>query len=205
MLMKELALEDRVVAIGEVGLDFYQSATDRTLEKAGATIEEYINTQKTVFRQAIQLAQELEKPLIIHSREAYDEIIKILKENYGPWTDRQPLRGTVHCYMGNWAQAQQLLALGFMLGFTGVITYDSLNPLLLDVVKKAPLDRLLIETDAPYLTPEPYRTQGKKETGKTPRNRPEYSTEEVIQLTEANACRLFAISPKYLTNMTPSS
>lgn len=192
--MKELALEDRVVAIGEVGLDFYRFPDDPAMK------ETYIETQYEVFRSAIELAQAINKPLVLHSRDAYDELIKVLKEY-------QPLRGTIHCFMGTWEQAQELLNMGLMIGFTGVITYNNVEPSLLEVVKKVPLDRLLIETDAPYLTPEPYRTEGKKNSGKIPRNLPQYVLEvakkigelrdmkmmEVVQLTETNAERLFEV------------
>lgn len=191
--MKELALEDRVVAIGEVGLDFYRfpDNIDR---------QTYLDAQYKTFRSAITLAKQLDKPLVIHSRQAYDEIIEVLSES-------GPHKGTVHCFMGNWNQAQKLLDLGFHLGFTGVITYKDADPGMIETVTKAPLDRLLIETDAPYLTPEPYRTEGKKNSGKVPRNLPQYTLEvakkigelrdmkmmDVVQLTETNAVNLFNV------------
>lgn len=198
-LMKELALEERVVAIGEVGLDFYRFPEDPTLH------EPYKKAQYETFRQAIALAQQVKKPLIIHSREAYDQIITVLQEELG--SNPPVLPGTVHCYMGNWQQALALLDLNFMLGFTGVITYRDVDPSLLEVITKMPADRLLIETDAPYLTPEPYRTEGKQKNKKIPRNLPSYvrqvaqtiadlrqtSIEEIIELTEANGRRLFQL------------
>lgn len=207
-IMEALARSDRVAAIGEVGLDFYRLPEDK------AQIDPYIAKQYEVFEEAIDLALKLNKPLIIHSREAYDEIIAVLKKKLpatGSVTqsaDHRPdrLQGTVHCFMGNRSQAQQLLDLGFMIGFTGVITYKSVDPELLEVVKMVPLDRILIETDAPYLTPEPYRTEGKKKSGKIPRNIPAYvkevarqiaacrsgqTTEEIIAITEQNGYRLF--------------
>lgn len=109
--------------------------------------------------------------------------------------------------MGNRGQAEKLLDMGFHLGFTGVITYADADAELLSVVEKMPLDRLLIETDAPYLTPEPYRTEGKKNSGKIPRNLPQYTLEvakkigelrnlrfmEVVGVAEANALKLFNI------------
>ena len=111
--------------------------------------------------------------------------------------------------MGTWQQAKRFLDLGFMVGFTGVITYKTVEPSLLEVLVKMPLDHILIETDSPYLTPEPYRSEGKKLTGKTPRNLPQYvlevakkiaevrnmKTEEIVAITEANAKRLFKIEP----------
>lgn len=199
--MKELASEDRVVAIGEVGLDFYRFPKD-------VSKDDYIEAQYKTFRAAIQLAQDLDKPLVIHSREAYDEIIKELQNAFGNTpVDPDKPRGTVHCFMGNRQQAQALLDLGFMIGFTGVITYADAEPELLEVIKMVPLDRLLIETDAPYLTPEPYRTEGKKNSGKPPRNLPQYVLEvaktigelrdlkmmEVVTLTEQNAKKLLQL------------
>lgn len=200
-VMKNLALEERVVAIGEVGLDFYRFPEDSNLK------EQYIESQYVVFTAAIELAQMLDKPLVIHSRQAYDEILEALEKHFVPGNT---LRGTIHCYMGDWQQAQRFLALGFMLGFTGVITYADASPSMLEVVAHAPLDRLLIETDAPYLTPEPYRTDGKKQNKKIPRNIPQYSreaarkiaelqgktTEEIISITQANSERLFGIKIK---------
>lgn len=236
-LMKELALEDRVVAIGEVGLDWFRWPEDE------AEKQPYIDAQYTTLRAAIALANEVQKPLILHSREAYNDLLDILEKatlsvssltgsdsapdrGTGSYRDSRSdnrfapsvgndsvtgkddgLRGTIHCFMGNWEQAQRFLKLGFMIGFTGVITYKTVNPSILEVVANMPLDRMLIETDAPYLTPEPIRSQGKKETGKIPRNIPQYveavakkiaevrsmDAAEIIELTEANAKRLFKI------------
>lgn len=202
IVMKELALEDRVVAIGEVGLDFYRFPEDT------ARKQEYLDSQYIVFQAAIDLAKLLNKPLVIHSRNAYDEIINVLQKNFGRFpANSGQLRGTIHCFMGTWQQAQQLLDIGFMIGFTGVITYSDADPTLLEAARNVPIDRLLIETDAPYLTPEPYRTEGRKEKGRTPRNIPQYtvetarvlaqlrqiSLEEVLQKTEVNAQQLFHI------------
>lgn len=199
--MKELALEDRVVAIGEVGLDFYRfpEATDR---------QKYIDAQYKTFQAAIDLAKDLKKPLVLHCRNAYDEVLEIFTKNFDNYNNDLPLRGTIHCFMGTWAQAQEFLKLGFMIGFTGVITYKDADKDMLEAATNVPLDRLLIETDAPYLTPEPYRTEGKKNSGKVPRNLPQYSLEvakklgelhdkkmmEIVTLTEENAKRLFRLS-----------
>lgn len=195
--MKELALEDKVVAIGEVGLDFYRFPADGDRQT-------YIDAQYQVFHSAIALAKQLDLPLVIHARESYDELITVLAEYQG-------LRGTVHCFMGNRRQAEKLLGMGFHLGFTGVITYADASAELLSVVEMMPLDRLLIETDAPYLTPEPYRTEGKKNSGKVPRNLPQYTLEvarkiaelrdlplmEVVTQSEANALKLFKINSPF--------
>lgn len=229
LLMKELALEDRVVAVGEVGLDFYRTPENKNQHK------EYIDTQYKTFRNAIDLAKSLDKPLVVHSRQAYDEIIEVLTKSFSPvistlstsletgskakghteksidrslgFARDDKLHGTVHCFMGNWQQAKKLLDLGFMLGFTGVITYKEVADSLIEVIKEIPLDRLLIETDAPYLTPEPYRSEGKKNSGKIPRNLPQYALEvakkiaevkkmktmEIVKISEDNANRLFSL------------
>lgn len=220
LLMKELALEDRVVAVGEVGLDFYRMPKDKNQHK------EYIDMQYKTFRDAISLAKSLDKPLVVHSRQAYDEIIEVLTEAFAPVISTKAsgrmeksidrslglarddkLHGTVHCFMGNWQQGKKLLDLGFMLGFTGVITYKEVADSLSEVIKEMPIDYLLIETDAPYLTPEPYRSEGKKNSGKIPRNLPQYVLEvakkiadvkkmkmmEIVQITEDNANRLFRL------------
>ncbi len=193
--MKSLALEKRVVAIGEVGLDFYRGQPESRA------------TQYQVFDAAISLAKAVDKPLVIHSRAAYDEIIAVLRHAFPGAVEPNKLRGTVHCFMGDWPQAEALLELGFMIGFTGVVTYADIAPALLEVVRQVPLDRLLIETDAPYLTPEPQRSAGKKATGKIPRNSPLYclevakkiatlralETAQVIEVSEHNAHQLFRI------------
>lgn len=204
LIMKELALEDRVVAIGEVGLDRYHLPAD-----PGAQAQ-YLEGQELVLKAALELADMVNKPLVLHSRQAYDLLLDILEVNLPP---RPPavieagLRGTIHCFMGNQAQANRFLELGFMIGFTGVISYKEAEPELLTVVKTVPLDRILIETDSPYLTPEPYRSEGRQLAGKIPRNLPQYSLEvariigrlrelktmTVVSLTEANAYRLFGL------------
>lgn len=247
---KELALSDRVVAVGEVGLDFDEGATKRVLQRLAqrgepVSKEEYFETQYTVFHAAIDLAKLLGKPLILHSRAAYGEVLKVLEEEFthlssltelrlGGVPDRgsrrRPyesedsrsdiladsigndktgmLRGVIHCFMGNWSQAKRFLSLGFMIGFTGVITYSEVDPQLIEVIKNLPAQRILIETDAPYLTPEPYRSEGKKHSGQLPRNLPQYALEvarvigemrglptmAVVELTEKNAKKLFELN-----------
>lgn len=201
-LMKELALQDKVVAIGEVGLDFYRFP--KNVDKT-----EYIEAQGIALRQAIALAKQLKMPLVIHSRNAYNQLIEVLENELSPVNNPNNLHGTVHCFMGNKDQAHRLLNLGFMLGFTGVITYADASLDLLGIAADIPLDRLLIETDAPYLTPEPYRTEGKKLSGKVPRNLPQYTLEvakkiaslrqmkfmDIVQITDDNARRLLKIVP----------
>lgn len=179
---KELARDPKVVAIGECGLDYYRTGQS----------DEEKKLQHDTFREQIRLARDVGKPLIIHCRNAYDDLYEILKkENAGP--PAGGFGGTIHFFAGSWADAQKFLDLGFHLSFTGVITFAHNYD---EVVKKAPLDRIMVETDAPYVAPVPYR-------GK--RNEPLYvreiaarvadlrgiSFEEAARATTANARRLF--------------
>ena len=182
---KKLASHPKVIGIGECGLDFYRIPE-------GMTKDQMLPRQKEVFLGHIKLAQELDLPMVIHCREAHEELLAILtviarsvatKQSHylqtnligseNEWIATPPtlrearndktLRGTIHCYTSNWSNAQKYLAMGFYIGFTGVITFPPLkkNPQaqadLLAVVKKMPLDRILLETDCPYLSPIPYR------------------------------------------------
>lgn len=143
-----LAASPKVIAIGECGLDYYR-------------LEEHTKkTQEEAFIQQIELANKLEKPLMLHIRNAYDDALAVLKAH-------AKVKGDVHFFAGDWNIAKKFLDFGFTLSFTGVITfardYD-------EVIKNAPLDMLLSETDAPYVAPVPYR-------GK--RNEPAYVVEVV--------------------------
>ncbi len=139
---KELALNPRVVAIGETGLDYYYIGDDKEIKEL----------QKKVFKQHLELAKELNKPVIFHCRKAYDDLLKELKTQNA----KRKIRGVVHCFMGKLSQAEDFLKMGFYLGFNGLITYCRDYD---KVIKNTPLERILIETDCPYLTPEPYRGQ----------------------------------------------
>lgn len=146
---RELAQAPEVIAIGETGLDFYHMPEDMPRE-------DVVKKQTEVFTQHIKLAQELNKAMVIHCRDAYRELVDLLKQYPG-------IRGTVHCFTGNEEEAELLLGLGLHIGFTGIITFPprAENPQaqerLLEAVRRVPLERLLIETDAPYLAPAAYR------------------------------------------------
>lgn len=145
----ELGKRQKVVAIGETGLDYY-----RLKENIEDGIETIKKRQKEVFLKHIKLAQELKKPLIIHCREAHNDLYNILKSNFRDSQINKKGNGVIHCFTGDYKQAKKYLDLGFLLSFTGIITFsDNYNQL----IKKLPLDRMMIETDAPYLTPIPYR------------------------------------------------
>lgn len=184
----------KVVAVGECGLDYY-----RIRDTTSASREELVERQKALFRQHLDLAHDLHLPLIIHCRHADDDLIAILMERFwgsaahGGSFARE--HGVMHCFTGTVVHAQAYLDLGFLISFTGIITFADQYD---DVVRMVPLDKLLIETDSPFLTPLPHR-------GK--RNHPMYvelvarqiarlrgiSYEEVARATTQNAKRLFRL------------
>jgi len=135
---KNLAQSEKVVAIGEIGLDYYYRP------KTKIRLEEFKNRQKEVLQEQLNLAKELSLPVIFHCRMAHQDLIEILENNEGA-------KGVVHCFTGDWGQAQKYIGMGFCIGFNGIIFKMDLN----EVIEKAPLDKILIETDCPYLTPPP--------------------------------------------------
>ena len=132
----ELAKDEKVVAIGETGLDYYRTEGEKNFEK-----------QKEIFKLQIRLAREVGLPLIIHCRDAYEDTFSILSQE-------KEIRGVMHSFLSSVKNAKKFLDLGLYLGFNGIITfardYDK-------VIKETPLEKILIETDAPFLAPEPYR------------------------------------------------
>jgi TatD DNase family protein len=132
---KELAKSKKVVAIGEIGLDYYYKP------KTKSRIEEFKKTQKEIFIQQLDLAKELNLPVIIHCRMAFEDLFEILN-NYN-------LQGVVHCFTGNIEQAKEFTKMGFYLGINGIIDKFDLT----EVIKNTPLEKILVETDCPYLTP----------------------------------------------------
>lgn len=133
-----LANHPKVVAIGETGLDYYRCEGD-------------IEWQRQRFRNHIRAAKEIQKPVIVHTRQAQADTIKILQEE-----NASAVGGVMHCFTETWEMAQAAMDLGFYISFSGIITFANAKDLQ-EVVKKVPLDRILIETDAPYLAPVPYR------------------------------------------------
>ena len=133
----ELSSSERVIAIGETGLDYFRVNKDEA------------DWQRDRFRRHIRASNESEKPLIIHMRDSKEDIIDILqKEN--------AQSGVMHCFAEDWATAKAALDLGFYISFSGILTFKSAIDLR-EIAKKVPADRLLVETDSPYLTPVPYR------------------------------------------------
>ena len=158
--LAELAQHPKVVAIGETGLDFYRNLSPR---------EEQIEA----FNRQLELAQRLELPVIIHCRNAQEEVLSILEE----WAGRskgasQPL-GVLHCFSGDLGLAQRYIEMGFLLSIAGPVTYSSSHAL--EIALNIPLEKLLIETDCPFLTPHPHR-------GK--RNEPSYLSFVVEKISE---------------------
>ena len=136
--LAELAQHKQNVAIGETGLDYFRSEGD-------------LNWQRDRFRNHIAAAKLCQKPLIIHTRAAKEDTIKIMREE-----GADSVGGVMHCFTEDWQMAKQALDLGFYISFSGIITFNSAAELR-EVAKQVPADRLLIETDAPYLAPIPHR------------------------------------------------
>ena len=181
--LESLAKDRKVVAIGEIGLDFYRNLSSK-------------EAQKEVFIKQLELALRLEQPIIIHCRDAYKDVLDILDEVYLPKLgDRLP--GVIHSFSSGINYLQEFLKRGFYIGFNGMITYPN-NDKLIEAVKATPNDRILIETDAPYLSPQAYRGNRNEpmwiiEVAKTIAKIKEISLEDVANLTTNNAIHLFGL------------
>ena len=175
--LESLCSHPKVVAIGEIGLDYYWDTSPKEL-------------QQQIFREQIRLARRMNLPIVIHNRDAHGDVVRILKEE-----NAAEVGGIMHCFSGSWEIAKQCLNMNFYISFGGPITFkNAVRPK--EVLAKVPLDRLLIETDCPYLTPHPYR-------GK--RNEPAYVSyvaeaaaeikgiemEEIARITTENAFQVF--------------
>lgn len=177
---RRLAENKKVVAFGEIGLDYHYNHSSP-------------KEQRDRFREQIQLARELGLPLIIHTREAQEDTIQILKDERST-----EVGGVFHCFSGDAWLAKDALDLGFYLSFSGILTFQNAG-MLRDIAKTVPLDRILIETDCPYLTPVPHR--GKRNEPAFVRHVAETlaavasvsDLDEIYRLTTENARRLFKI------------
>jgi TatD DNase family protein len=165
----------RVIAWGEIGLDFHYDNSPR-------------DTQKQVFQRQLQLAREAKLPVIIHTREAEDETVEIIKSENADGT----LAGVMHCFSGTHRLALQALELGFYISFSGIVTFKKADELRA-VAREVPLERLLIETDCPYLAPVPFR-------GK--RNEPAYVVEVARCLAELRGLSLDELARITSTNFS---
>lgn len=177
--IKSLAQNPKIVAVGEIGLDYYWDKT-------------YNDLQKEVFRKQIEIAKELKKPVIVHDREAHHDTFEILKE-----TRAKEIGVVMHCFSGSPEFALECVKEGFYIALGGVVTFKNAKKPQ-EVAKVVPLENLLLETDSPYLTPEPYR--GKVNSPANVRIVAEaiaklknISFEEVEKQTTLNAKRLFGI------------
>ncbi len=186
---KELAQNPKVVAIGEVGVDYYwKPKTKRKLEL-------FKEKQKEVLSQQLGLAKELSLPVILHCRMAHNDLIEII--NYQLKTTHYKLTGVIHCFTGSWQQAQKFLEMGLYLGFNGIIFKKIKGIDFEEVIKNVPLDRSLLETDCPYLTPpqvsgrnEPLNIRYIAQEIAKIKN---LSYEEIARTTAENAKKLFKL------------
>lgn len=133
-----LAQDKKIIAIGETGLDYYRSTGD-------------LGWQQERFRRHIRAAKKLNKPIIVHTRQAKTDTIQIMREE-----GASEIGGVMHCFTEDWAMAQEALDLNFYISFSGIVTFRNAVEIQ-DVAKRVPLDRMLIETDSPYLAPNPHR------------------------------------------------
>ena len=176
--LEELARDEKVKAIGEIGLDYHWEDNPPK------------EHQKKVFALQMELAEKLGLPVVVHDREAHGDSMQMVREHPG-------VRGVFHCYSGSAEFAKQLLALGCMISFTGVVTFKN-SKKAREAIAQIPLDRLMIETDAPYMAPEPYR--GKRNSSLYVHRVAEaiaeingISPEEVARVTLENGKRFFNI------------
>jgi TatD DNase family protein len=178
-----LAQDEKVIAIGETGLDYYRSSGD-------------VEWQRERFRQHIRAAKSISKPIIVHTRFAREDTLNILKEE-----NASAVGGVMHCFTEDWETAKAALDLGFVISFSGIVTFKNAQDLQ-EVAKKVPLDLMLVETDSPYLAPIPYR--GKPNEPAYVRYVAEYLAElkgvSVVELAEQTTKTFFKIFPHAIHN-----
>lgn len=174
------AQDPKVVAVGETGLDYHYTPETKAL-------------QQSLFEQQIEIAKIVQKPLVIHTRSAREDTMHFLEKG-----NAEQCGGVLHCFTEDWTMAKRALDLGFYLSISGIITFRNAEELR-DVARKVPLDRLLVETDSPYLAPIPYR--GKPNQPAYVREVCDYlatlkgiSVEEIAAITTQNVQRLFKIT-----------
>lgn len=171
----DLAKSEKVIAWGEIGLDYYYDHSPR-------------DVQQEVFRRQIRTAKSLDLPVIIHSRDADEDTVRILTEEFSGNSTRN--NGIMHCFGGTPAMAEAIMPLGFLISFAGNVTFKKAENLR-DSAKVVPLDKLLLETDCPFLTPMPFR-------GK--RNEPSFVVHTASFLAE-----LYEVSPETVANATTAN
>ena len=171
--IKNLCDNDKVIGIGETGLDYYYENSNK---------EDQINS----FLKHIEVAKITNLPLIIHARDADDDIIEILTREY----NKSPFTGVIHCFTASYKLAEAALSIGFYISFSGIITFKNADEIR-NSCKKIPIERILVETDAPFLAPVPYR-------GK--RNEPSYITETIKKVAEIKE-----LTVEEVTNITTNN
>ena len=174
--LEEMLKQEKVVGIGEIGLDYHYGKDD-------------IDQQKKLFEYQLKLAEKYQLPVVIHSRDATMDTINILK--------KYKVKGVIHCFSGSVETAKTYISMGYLLGIGGVITFKNSN--LYKVVESIGLDNIVLETDSPYLTPEPFR--GKQNSskyipiiGKKVSDILNISVEEVARITSNNASNIFDLT-----------
>lgn len=170
--IKSLAQNPKVKAIGEIGLDYYYKENPPR------------EVQKRAFIMQMELARKLKKPVIIHDRDAHQDTLEIIKQ----FPD---VKGEIHCFSGSIEFARECLKLGYYLGFTGVVTFKNAKKVV-EVVKEVPIERVLVETDCPYMAPEPNR-------GK--RNRSEYIEDIIKKIADIKSILPINVSEKTIQNV----
>lgn len=180
--LRELAGRPEVAAIGEIGLDYFHPPQD------GSTDTEWRKGQREVFEAQLQLALDFDLPVVIHQRESADDVMEVLRNFPGT-------RAVLHCFNGTQAQAEMALEAGFYLSFTGILTFPSAGDVR-EVAAAAPLDRIMVETDSPYLAPVPFR--GKQcephmvaHTARQLGELHQLNLPEITRITTENAFRFF--------------
>ena len=195
--IEKLIIHPKVVAVGEIGLDKHVYRNSKAYEDVSVS-ENLMNVQRDLFTKQVELAVKYDKPVIVHSREAKEGVLEILKQAQG-----EKVVGVFHCFEGSKKYAKKILEAGFYISFTGNITYESGRA---EASKEVPLNRLLLETDSPYMTPMPIRNN-KDNQGNIWRNEPSnvkitakyhanlrgISFEDVVNQTTVNAKTLFGI------------
>ncbi|BFT68742.1 MULTISPECIES: TatD family hydrolase [Paenibacillus] len=177
--IESLCQHEKVVAIGEIGLDYYWDKSPK-------------DVQQRVFREQIRLARKLQMPIVIHNRDAHQDILTILKEEKAA-----EVGGIMHCFSGSWETAKQCLDMNFHISFGGPVTFKNAKQPK-EVLAQVPLDRLLIETDAPYLTPHPFRGKRNESAyvrlvAETAAEIKGISLEELAEITTNNAIALLGL------------
>ena len=173
--LKRLAQHPKVVAIGEIGLDLHRNLSP-------------VEKQKEAFVSQLQLASDLGLPVVVHIRQAYQESLEILEK-------QKNIKGVLHCFEGDIKEAKRGLDLGFYISFNGKITYD--NPSLVSLVEQVPMERIVVETDSPYLPPYPHKRKRNEPAWvrlvieKIAQIKTQLSFEEAKKLTTSNAYNLF--------------